>query len=773
MAADLKPVFEQERRFFAEETSWPELLALELPLLWIRYKTLWYNGQRLARFSADGKPTILKKYDYAPACLDQMPDIEILHSANRTTLRKLEDDALEFVREMVEKYPQKIPIVSFSGGKDSTVVSELVRKALRTNEVIHVFGDTTIEYPDTYSFVEEFRQETGIPSETFLMPRSPHDWFQMCKELEPPSITQRWCCTVFKASPLDRAINSLDGAGVLSFEGIRRCESASRRNAGEIYKNKKIASQLSIRPMLDWRDIEVWMYLLVDGLPINPIYKRGLTRAGCTYCPYNSSFTDYVLEQMYPAEVREWHDFLIAHARESGKSDAEGYISSGGWKTRAGGTNRQSVHTKLKRHGKPCEGDIETRYELTKPVTTTLYEFFKPLGILVPISDPQLGYYVVKDYSSGEKLFQFQALTGQPYLSVTMLKPRGRRLLLQQIERQIRKFQSCVTCGGCVGVCPTRALSLAPEIVVDSEKCTRCLKCSRFTKNGCIALNSLHDSGEIGRKKRMSIDFHLNFALKRSTLSKALQAHATNTQISRDEQMSLIGVGYKAVAGYVGWLHHTGLRDSERKAITKLGKLIHEHDPYLVKEGSLWILHYQLCQTSDDESTLLWQYLINEWLPENASFSRIQFQQGASGILARISEKKLRACANITLRCYTEEEALGNLGIVQLKAESYEKDTSSRTIPSSIVAYVMFDQRAQHYPGTTTVAIEELLHANGNVGRIFQMDRANLTRHLNLLKASGYIGLMQFADHDHVQFLFEGSPSEILQKYYTDDQDGQ
>jgi len=767
MAADLKPMFEAERRFFASEVDFRELLDLELPLLWMRQKTIWYSGQRLARLSSDGKPSITKRYDYVPACLERIPNVGTLRNANKTILRELEDTAVQFIRETMGKYPQRLPIVSFSGGKDSSIVSCLVRKALRTNHVIHVFGDTTIEYPDTYAFAEEFRQVSEIPTEMFLMPRAPHDWFQMCRALEPPSITQRWCCTVFKASPLGATINSLNGAGVLSFEGIRKCESNSRRNAQRLYENKKIASQLSARPILDWRDIEVWLYSLVNEVPINPVYEKGLTRAGCLYCPYNSRFTDYLLSRIYPQRMKKWREFLIDHVRRSGKSDAEAYVDTGGWKTRAAATNRQSPHTKLKRHGKPCEGDVETRYELTRPVTATLHEMFKPLGILVPISDPQLGYFVVEDQKTGEKLFQFQALPGQPYLRVVVLKSRGKRLFLQQIERQIRKFQACVACRGCVGVCPTGALSLAPHVTVSSEKCIRCLKCSRFTNYGCVALNSLHASKEIGRKKRMSVDFHLNFALKRSTLSKALQAYITNPQISRDEQMSVIGVGYKAVAGYVGWLHHTGLRDSNKRTVRELGKLIHEYDPYLVDEGTKWIVHYQLCRPREDESTLLWRYLTNEWLPDHAGFSRTQFQEGASDILARVGKKKLRECANITLRCYVEEEALGGLNILYLSDKVYERGTQKDALPSTLVAYVMFDQRAQRYPDSTTVAIDELLTASGNVGRVFQLDRPQLDRHLQWLKSNGYIGLLQFADHDHVQFQFERDPLEILRQYYA------
>ena len=764
--SDLKPMFEEEREFYASETGWTKLLELELSLLWMRYKTVWYNGQRLVRLSAGSGPSIVKEYDY---CLSEAkPTVETLYKANAETLQRLEGDAIDFIRQVVAQYPERPPVVSFSGGKDSAVVSYLVRKALETNEVVHVFGDTTIEYPDTYVFTEEFRRASQIPTEMFLMPRAPLDWFEMCERLEPPSMILRWCCTVFKANPLGTAMNTLSDDGVLSFEGIRRCESASRRNAETIYKNKKISCQLSVRPIIDWKDLEVWLYSLVRGIPINPVYKKGLTRAGCLYCPYNAPFTDYLLSQVYPEKMRGWHDFLVEHARQIGRKDAVEYVSTGGWKLRAGGTKRQSKDTSLKRFGKPCEGDIETRYELTRPATTTLYEMFKPLGVLSPISNPQLGYFVVQDHKTDEKLFQFQAIVGQPYLSVTVLRAKRRKLLLQQIERQVRKFQACVRCGGCVAVCPTGALSLDPSITVNSETCICCLKCSRFTKSGCIALNSLHTSGEIGRRKRMSVGFHHNFVLKRSTLSKSLQAHVSNAKITHYEQMSVIGVGYKAVAGYVGWLHHTGLRDSNTREVTELGKLIHRFDPHMLVEGTKWVLHYQLCQPSEGESTLLWRHLINKWLPESISFTRPQFQQSASEILPKISERKLRECANITLRCYTEEEGLGSLGILRFENKLYQRGTPSELPSPLLVAYVIYDQREKGL-ATSTTAIDTLLSEDSNVGKILILDRDQLMAKLRQLEFKGLVRISQVADLDNIAYTFEGSSLDILRMYYEEE----
>ena len=45
--------------------------------------------------------------------------------------------------------------VAFSGGKDSVVTLDLVQRALPHNEFKVLFGDTGMEFPDTYETVDE------------------------------------------------------------------------------------------------------------------------------------------------------------------------------------------------------------------------------------------------------------------------------------------------------------------------------------------------------------------------------------------------------------------------------------------------------------------------------------------------------------------------------------------------------------------------------------------------------------------------------------------
>ena len=148
--------------------------------------------------------------------------------ANQSHLNDLIYDADEYIRSTIaecnaEPGHKYIPTVSFSGGKDSTVVSQLVRDSLQTGKVIHFFGDTTLEFPATHEYVEKtFRGENPytpvIPSET------DNDFFKLCKVFGPPSRYERWCCTIFKTSNLNNEYYSLDGNS-LTFLGIRRSES--------------------------------------------------------------------------------------------------------------------------------------------------------------------------------------------------------------------------------------------------------------------------------------------------------------------------------------------------------------------------------------------------------------------------------------------------------------------------------------------------------------------------------------------------------------------
>lgn len=55
-------------------------------------------------------------------------------------------DRLGVIRDTINKYGEDNFYISFSGGKDSTVVHHLVDMALPENKIPRVFANTGIEY---------------------------------------------------------------------------------------------------------------------------------------------------------------------------------------------------------------------------------------------------------------------------------------------------------------------------------------------------------------------------------------------------------------------------------------------------------------------------------------------------------------------------------------------------------------------------------------------------------------------------------------------------
>ena len=64
-------------------------------------------------------------------------------------------DRLGVIRDTINKYGEENFYLSFSGGKDSTVVHHLLDMALPENRIPRVFSNTGIEYNAIVEFVRE------------------------------------------------------------------------------------------------------------------------------------------------------------------------------------------------------------------------------------------------------------------------------------------------------------------------------------------------------------------------------------------------------------------------------------------------------------------------------------------------------------------------------------------------------------------------------------------------------------------------------------------
>lgn len=515
LATDIRPVFSRERRIL-QFYGYGHLL--DVPV-WKagKAKTYYINGTGVTLPEGDQLKrdlSAIAAFIGASNHYDAV-DAELLAGyrqaleVNRAYLNELEDRAFIFVQQVAKRYNRRLQMVSFSGGKDSTAVSHLVRRALGRADVLHVFGDTTLEDPNTYAYVEAFRRDN--PLVPFLEARAEHDFHHLVDEMGPPSRRIRWCCTIFKAGPINNLLQTLgDNVRVLTFYGIRHAESAQRADYHAVTVGAKIGTQITASPIIDWSEFDVWLYLLLNQVPFNDSYRLGYTRVGCWLCPLNSEWSDMLAAMFFPEDSQRWRTQLVQFATKIGKPDPGEYVDSKGWKKRSGGSGLANAFTGLV--GRPCgDADNTVQYTLERPIDGEFFEFLKPLGKLAPDKGrPALGEYLIEARDeTGRKTkpaadanplnLLIQALPGSTSVRVTALNPESARQLTQvqsNVQKQLTKFQTCIQCTACSAVCPHNAIVVRPGqriYTIDADRCTGCMECvTHFGSRGCLVADSLH-----------------------------------------------------------------------------------------------------------------------------------------------------------------------------------------------------------------------------------------------------------------------------------------
>lgn len=508
LTTDIRPVFARERRIL--QYFHPEINIFN-DAVWksSKAKNYFVNGKPFGLPAAEALKDLLPAIatyinEYDAEYYDEIDELAIKPSylssleVNRPYLASLEDDAFNFIEKTSKRYAHRMQMVSFSGGKDSTVVSHLVRRTLG-NSVTHVFSDTTLEDENTYSYIEEFQIEN--PEIPFWTAKVSHDFHTMVEEIGPPSRVQRWCCTIFKAGPINNLLQTLDeNIKVLTFYGVRNAESKQRADYNAITASAKIGRQITASPIIKWGEFEVWLYILMNEVSFNKSYRLGYSRVGCWLCPLNSSWSDALAEIFFPEDAARWKDQLVAFAHKIQKPDPKEYIESGGWKARFGGAGMPNRFLKLE--VKPCGDEDNTfQYNLERPVNNDeLEQFLKPLGTINRNRGrTALGEFYVESRKNDEQDLLVQAVEGSDSIRITMLSPVNIQETTAHIKFQVTKYQECIQCTACAAVCPYGAISVRPEARVyeiSQDRCTGCNECvTHFGTTGCLVAKSLKSGG--------------------------------------------------------------------------------------------------------------------------------------------------------------------------------------------------------------------------------------------------------------------------------------
>ena len=421
---------------------------------------------------------------------------------NKGRLNYITYEAIEYIRTIAQDKDESEMFVSFSGGKDSTVTSDLVINALPDKHVIHIYGDTTLEYPTSEVYIKRFRKNhPNIPLLTAK--NKDQDFNNLCEVIGPPARMMRWCCTVFKTGAITKKIESTfkNAKRLITFQGIRRNESLSRSKYDRESNDSKIKMQVSVNPIIDWLDFDVWLYMLSNRVDFNDAYKQGFSRVGCWCCPNNSSWSEYLSSIYMNEKFNQFRDILYKFARRIGKPDWKVYIDDGEWKKRQGG-NGLEISKKSVVSFKPCALEENTyNFDLTKPISEEIYKFFKPFGKLnFEMGRKSLNEVYVLDRKTNMPILRLSGRINSSVLKISVVGDspvfKQKKIAESLLKNQINKYQTCIGCTYCEAVCRHGALKVfnkekgnvsndSISYTIDETKCVGCLECVKHFQNGC------------------------------------------------------------------------------------------------------------------------------------------------------------------------------------------------------------------------------------------------------------------------------------------------
>ena len=241
-----------------------------------------------------------------------------LKEKQKWTLNQKIDHSFGVIEQFYNAVDGKV-YISFSGGKDSTVLLHLVRTMYPN--VPAIFLDTGLEFPEIRDFVKTFEnvewlkprkhfkkiiEENGIPYPSKEIAQGIRNIKYGTEKLRNirlygdekgtyGKISDKWhylkdapfeisdeCCNYLKKYPVgiyERKNKKRPFIGTMASESRLR-ESEYKKNGCNNLNSKKPTS----KPLSIWTEKDIWQYLRLFDLSYSNIYDMGYERTGCMFC---------------------------------------------------------------------------------------------------------------------------------------------------------------------------------------------------------------------------------------------------------------------------------------------------------------------------------------------------------------------------------------------------------------------------------------------------------------------------------------------------------
>ncbi len=509
-----RPVYYKELDILGFDKFWNYKKDDTKPYMWAEANSYYYYGRLVAKTKGGSvykapEIEIVDEPEQNNKPLKQV-NINKMIEKNNEILEALEQETIKKLYNTYLEYKKKIDIfyVAFSGGKDSIVALDIVQRTLPHNNFKVLFGDTGMEFPDTYDVVNNVKKYCKEQDIDFVTAKSVYEPEDTWNKFGPPATVTRWCCSVHKTVPqiitLREILNKPDFTG-MAFIGVRSDESLSRSSYKYCSVGEKHKGQYSCNPILVWNSAEIYLYIFKHKLIFNETYKKGNRRAGCLVCPRAAERNDYMTRTLYQNEFDKFLNIIKNLYRKTFSTEKKlnEFIANGGWKARKNG---RDIEVKI--NYKDIINDDYHILTIENP-NTDWKVWIKTIGILLNDFSPYKILYKNNEYS-----FSLNNIKNGYEIKIEAKTAKSNPEFVKLLKNVFKKSASCVMCKECEADCHNGNIKMDNNKLEISDRCTHCAQCHKVEK-GCLVYKSLEmPKGGVRMQKNKSLNCYSHHAPK-------------------------------------------------------------------------------------------------------------------------------------------------------------------------------------------------------------------------------------------------------------------